>query len=176
MKKKESANIYYLKIIRNYKMSKSKSFTFVAKAMKKYSIIVFAIALLFFSSCVNYSVRQLKVDCKPTTEETMNKIIQVLMQQGFTIRENDVKIGLLQAENTAHPFMYSEVRKWSFQIVDNKVIAQASFTTTTKTAYGDMSNPPRYCNDGVSESLTWYWTVRNQLEVICGNQIVFIEN
>jgi len=148
--------------------------------MKKYLFVsIMLVALLTISSC-GTTVWQLKTDCSPSTEEVINRITPILMEQNFLIKVNDPKTGLLQAE-TVPKFNFwmgmTEARYWIFQIVNNKVIAQAKIIYMKQNIFGATTGGTEiYYNDEASKDWSWYWQVRNGLETICGNKIVFLEN
>ena len=144
--------------------------------MKKYFLII--ALLISLTSCAT-TVWQLKTDCNSNTEDLFKKISIILMQENFLIKANDSKIGYLQAETVPSLNAWTgmiETRYWIFQVQDSKVTAQAKVVYTKQNVFGATTEGTEiYYNDEVHSDWTWYWSIRNELEKICGNKIIFIE-
>jgi hypothetical protein len=144
--------------------------------MKKYFLII--ALLISLTSCAT-TVWQLKTDCNSNTEDLFKKITIILMQENFLIKVNDPKIGYLQAETVPSFSIWTgtnETRYWIFQVQDNKVTAQAKVVYIQQNIFGATTGGTEtYYNDEAHSDWTWYWSVRNELEKICGNKIIFIE-
>ena len=146
--------------------------------MKK--IIVLFLSAIIMSSC-GTTVWQMKTDCNASPEELFKKIAVVLMQENFLIKANDIQLGYLQAESVPefNPWLGEVTKYWVFQIQNyqsspltiNKVTARAYIVYKMTNASGQV-----YFHDDSDPKTTWYWSVRNGLENICANKIVFIES
>lgn len=121
----------------------------------------------------------MKTDCDLPTDELLKRISMVMVDENMNITMNDAKLGYLRAETLPDHSVWTgmdEVRYWTFQVVDGKVTASAKFTYTQKNAFGATTGgTENYVNDEYPKDYTWYWNVRNSLEKLCGNKLVFIE-
>ncbi len=135
-------------------------------------------AVLLFASC-GTTIKQMKTDCNLSADELLKRVAMVMVDENMNITMNDAKLGYLRAETLPDHSVWTgmdEVRYWTFQVVDGKVTASAKFTYTQKNAFGATTGgTEKYVDDGYPKDYTWYWSVRNALEKLCGNKLVFIE-
>ena len=148
--------------------------------MKKFLLLISITCFLALSSC-GTTVYQIKTDCqKASTEDLFKSITTLLLQEGFLIKQNDAKIGFIQAESIPNINFwtgFNETRMWIFQNNGGKVIAYAKVVMTKQNIFGASTGGAEvYYNDKAHQDWTWYWTVRNGLEKICGEKIEIIES
>ncbi|MEJ5244312.1 MAG: hypothetical protein WHV28_01235 [Bacteroidota bacterium] len=147
--------------------------------MKHFISILSALAFLLLLNSCGTTVWQLKTDCNSNTEDLFKRISMILMQENFLIKQNDPKIGYLQAETTPNYSFWTgmnETRYWIIIVQDNKVTAQAKVVYTQQNVFGATSGGTEvYYNDKAHSDWTWYWNVRNELEKTCGSKIIFVE-
>jgi hypothetical protein len=143
----------------------------------KISILFLALFMLL-TSC-GTTVWQLQTECNATTEDLFRKISVILMQENFIIKANDPKSGYLQAETAPSYNIWlgtNEIRYWQFQVIDNKVVAQAKVVNVQQNLFGATTgSSEHYFNDDAHSDWTWYWNVRNELEKLCGHKIIFVK-
>jgi hypothetical protein len=131
--------------------------------MQKYLVLLI---VLLLSSCT--TVWHIQTDCKVQSEEFMKNITTALISESYKIIQSDVKLGYLRGEAQKTMGLNNNIQTaWSFQINQDKVIAFCTWT--------DDSNQLRYCNDDFDKDKGWYWNVRNSLEKLCGNKLIFIK-
>lgn len=104
----------------------------------------------------------------------------VLMSEGFEVKLVNKKLGQLKAQSvpdysswTGHGIL----NRWSFTIhSDLSVQACAISYRASKDLSGLLALETRgRIDDRAHEDQTWYWSVRNKLQELCGSQITFIE-
>ncbi|MGE5481253.1 MAG: hypothetical protein ACM3U1_12605 [Chloroflexota bacterium] len=134
---------------------------------------------LLLASC-GTTVYQLHSDCperKP--EEVFKTLISLLMREGFTVKESDVALGYLQAEATNKYSIWRGAggsRIWVFQMDDGKIIGSAKEVYVYQNVFGAVINKTTtYFDDDTPLDESWYWSVRNALEQICGNKVYIWE-
>lgn len=150
--------------------------------MKNYlrisSIVSFLLLAILLTSC-GTTVYQLKTDCNKDTEDLFKAIAMALSEENFLIKQNDAKLGYLQAETIPSFNIWigaNEIRYWVFQKVEDKVTASAKVAYITQNVFGATTGGSEtYYNDKTHKDWTWYWSVRNKIENVCGNKIVFVE-
>lgn len=144
--------------------------------MKK--IVCFFAFLLLTASCKT-SVHQLQADCsKLSKREIMNSATALLLDEGLLIKNNDLNLGLIHAESTPSYNVWvggTMTSMWTIRVDDSsRVTATAKSILQMQNAFGATTGGSEtYYNDDVHEDWTWYWTVRNGLERLCGNKIKF---
>ncbi len=144
--------------------------------MKRVFLILLIISSTILISC-GTTVYQLKSNCDAiSTDELFKSITSLLIDEDFIIKQQDSKLGYLQAE-TMPKFNFwlgmTEVRVWVFQHVNGKIKASAKVVYTKSNAFGGTTGGSvTYYNDDASEDWTWYWNIRNGLERICQSKII----
>jgi hypothetical protein len=149
--------------------------------MKKNAVIFIAllVSLMTLTSC-GTTVYQLNTDCaKVSTEDLFKSITTLMLQEGFLIKQNDSKLGFLQAETVPKFNIWTgmnEVRYWIFQENNHKIIAFAKVIYTQQNIFGATTGGAEaYYDDKAHQDWTWYWSIRNGLEKICGSKIIITE-
>jgi hypothetical protein len=130
--------------------------------MHKFLLLI----VLLLSSCT--TVWHIQTDCRVQGEEFMKNITTALVSESYNIIQADVKLGYLRAEAQKTMYLNNNIHTvWSFQINQDKIIAYCT--------WNDDSNTINYCNDDFDKNREWYWNVRNSLEKLCGNKLIFIK-
>lgn len=145
--------------------------------MKKFMFLLLATVLC---SC-GHTVYQLNTDCdRVSAEELFQSITTLLMQENFLIKQNDIKLGYLQAETVPDFNVWvgqTETRIWVFQYIKGKIVASAKVVYQGQNAFGSPTSSSQiYYGDKTHSDWTWYWTIRRGIETICGNKIIIKEN
>lgn len=148
--------------------------------MKKILLSSLCIIALCFSSC-GTTVHKLTADCNVDNKVLFSKITAILLQENFMLKSQDIETGYLQAETVPEFSVWtgmSETRYWIFHVRNNNAVtAQAKVVYSKTNAFGAATGgTTKYYNDDVHKDWTWYWNVRNELESVCKNKIIFLES
>ena len=136
--------------------------------MKKYFILFAAFLVLGLTSCSS-TMWLLKTDCNVSNEILFEDISSILKKEGFLILQNTGNT--LEAktlpERNAYGFGYNY---WNISVIDHKLVASAYWYQ-----YVNGTEQIVYVNDDKlsDRKNTWYWRVRNQIQNLCKNKIVF---
>lgn len=136
------------------------------------------ISLIILICGCGTTMHQLNTTCNKPTEELFNQVSSVLLSEGFLIKQNDPKIGYLQAETIPSRNIWTgstEIRYWILQRQDSILIAYAKVSYITQNVFGATTGASElYYNDQAHKDWTWYWSIRNKIESVCENRIRFI--
>ena len=131
--------------------------------MKK-NLLIAVLASILFVSCA--TPKYIEVRCELDDTELFNQISTTLVQNGYRITHTDYKAGVLSAEQEdSSIWTGSQSFYWSFVRKNGYLIATAKMKTTATVNLDDKTH----------SSWTQYWNVRNELENICKNKIIFKE-
>jgi hypothetical protein len=89
-------------------------------------------------------------------------IASVMVNEGMEITLVNEEAGIVQAKSTGHSWTSGGDRYWSVSMRHDTVIAVAKVVST-----GSMASTTYY-GDNTHSSHTWYWSVRNAIEQVCG--------
>jgi hypothetical protein len=141
------------------------------------------ICLLFVITAIGCAKKpiMLTTPCPVMARDTLaQQLVGVLLSEGFEIRLLNEKLGLIQAETAPDYSIWTgmtTVNKWSITIREDRTVeAYASSYMGSQNIFGatNATSMTPY-DDRAHESHTWYWSVRNRLESLCGNRVEFYE-
>lgn len=139
------------------------------------TIFYFAINVNLATS--NDQYYEINIQCEIDIKEVFDKLSKVLKENNFDHIYPDLDGGYLSARTFPESeklegvkFEFFTQYFWHIEYKNKKIKATAKIITS-----GGNKSSEVYLNDRTPGSQAWYWSIRNELEKICNNQIYFSE-
>lgn len=157
------------------------------KELKSLSLIVILFLIITLVGCMPTTKYLLTTECSSDTKTLFSRLGNVFKAQQFKIVDNDPASGFLKAVYVSKSdnavmksFLsvssgYQNEITWIIKVVDNKIEATVNYQRfeyigDTKSLKKDV-----WGSDNLSKDVDWYWSIRNELVKVCGNNIKIIE-
>lgn len=147
--------------------------------MKPLSALLLSTLLLIGCTPTKWQMRAPCATEEMTRSEIMENLVALVVQEEFNPTIINVEIGLLQtktAETTSFWTGWSTTYHWNFSFSGDTIVGTAKSVVVSRNQYGvAMGSSEEYYNDETDRDESWYWNVRNGIENMCGERIIFIE-
>lgn len=98
------------------------------------------------------------------------RLTGALVQNGFQIKTTTNAYLSAETSPISDRYGINHVHVWIIAVSNDTVTAKAK----EKVSSGDWNNEGEK-SDNIDKSATWYWSIRAEIEEVCGNKVILIE-